>query len=533
MFPELRYPSGEVQRKGFSRYTVKLVNRNDEEAQIDNEHLVRDKKTFTKAMLRSFIKNTVSREPWNGAPWLVKEEFAIRYKIPQNVPPHLQKAHNAAERKAQAQARRRQESQALSVGALAGNQESASPPPTNGPVDIRPAPKSHKSKTQQAIKFSKIYQLEDGKGSPTSGGSPWPSSPGGTPDGSGPKTNQKIMIKPSPPAAPPKPLKYPIEDLDLPSQADTRRPKLHWLTSVEPPKDETTPKEEPQSNENGSSSRRVSRSSTQNALAMSVPGNTNAIDQSKVAFYLSTWVFLNIYCQPFKLDSFTFDDYMQALEFSNEEVDCELFVEIHCTLLKAIVDEQQGLIANLPDVKHLRSDEETEQTPPGSENDFAEISENPEHAADDKEDEEMNDAPADGGFPGKHKKHRAHEMFDEGDSWIQRAKVRDFKNGGWQAIIVGFLYQLSFDDRYSRDTEDILAHLVPIEEKPTPDAVMSRYVTMNTNLRVIVVHLLSSIVHETKVVREYIEECSEAMTELRKDKIEVQRARKNLCVDHY
>lgn len=452
MFPELRFASGEIQRKGFSRYTVKMVNRNEEEAQIDNEHLIRDKKTFTKHMLRSFIKNTVSREPWTGAPWLVKEEFATKYKIPSNVPAHLQRATTAAERKAQ-QARRKQGSVGLSVEAMTNG--SASPP---GPVEIRPAPKSH-------------------------------------------KTLVKPEPTPPPPPPPPKPIKYPIEDLDLPPQETALRPKLHRLSSLtvacEPKDARASDSASPQS------------------------PKSNGIDEEKTAFYLSTWVFLNIYCEPFLLDSFTFDDYIQALQFSSDETDCELFVEIHCTLLKAIVNEQGVVQCQLPEPEE-EEEEEEEEDEAGVENG----------------DDAMQDTVRvnGGGTENGHvearrsvekdKKHRADELFPDGDSWVQLLKTRSFKNGGWQAIIVGLLYQLSWDSRYSKDTEDILAHLAPSDEQPTPETVKARYYTMNSNLRVMVIHLLSRLTHETRTVRDYMEECSEEMTKHRKEKIEHQRARK-------
>ncbi|KAL7272574.1 hypothetical protein RUND412_004610 [Rhizina undulata] len=521
MFPELRYANGDIQRKGFSRYTVKLINRNDEEAQVDNEHLVRDKKSFTKAMLRSFIKNTVSREPWNGAPWLVKEDFAVKYKIPQNVPPHLQRANTAAERKA-AQARKKQE-QNLNTIATNGH---VSPTPAS-PADSKPISKSHKSKSQQAaIKMSKLLQAGNDAPSETSvSGSPWRSSPNGTPEG-GNKTNFKAVIKeetPPPPPPPPKPIKYPIEDLDLLPQTNARRPILHYLSAHT-----TIKKTDALIVDAPAINRRVSRASTRssNVPSASPAPTTNGIDEEKVQFYLSTWVFLNIYCEPLILDSFTFDDYLQALEFSNEELDCELFVEIHCALLKAIVNEQGVVQAQLPDPEEEEEEEEEEGE---SEEEGEESETGSQGNAGDVDGEKKGDRQTSlGKAEEKEKKHRADELFGEGESWIQRLKMRDFKNGGWQAIIVGLLHQLSNDTRFAKHCEEVLAHLAPVNENPTPDTVKQQYLTLDMNLRVIVLHLLCRLTHETRSVRDYMEECAEEMTKHRKEKIEVQRTRKAL-----
>ncbi|KAH8150366.1 uncharacterized protein LAJ45_05577 [Morchella importuna] len=528
MFPELRYASGDIQRKGFSRYTVKLINRNDEEAQVDNEHLVRDKKSFTKAMLRSFIKNTVSREPWNGAPWIVKDEFAVKYKIPQVIPPELRKA-SSTERKA-AHARRKQGStQGLATTALASVSSS---PITTTPVDIKPAPKSHKSKSQQAaMKMTKLGQNgEVGSGSISVARSSWSGSPVGTPDVGGTKISLKTIIKeetPPPPPPPPKAIKYPIEDLDLPIQEGTHRPTLHFLSAAGMPG-----KLEP--NETGVN-RRISRSSTRNSLVASAsPAPVdNGIDEEKVGYYLSTWVFLNIYCEPLVLDSFTFDDYIQALEYSSDEMECELFVEIHCSLLKSIVNEQGVIQAQLPDFDEDEDEEDNEDeegSEAGSTGRTAQVNGEGEGEGGNEEGKMEVEGSESGrksrGRSEEGRKHRADELFEHSDSWVQRLKVRDFKNGGWQSIIVGLLYQLSMDTRYSKDCEEILAYLTPVDTEPTPETVSQQYLTLNPNLRVMVLHLLSRLTHETRSVRDYMEECAEEMTKHRKEKIEEQRTRK-------
>jgi hypothetical protein len=81
-------PDGSVS-KPFSRYFVSLDNRPGEEAVVDDEHIFRDPKLFTKSVLQSFIKETVTREAWNGAPWLVHRDVAEQYHIDTRIPPYL------------------------------------------------------------------------------------------------------------------------------------------------------------------------------------------------------------------------------------------------------------------------------------------------------------------------------------------------------------------------------------------------------------------------------------------------------------
>ncbi|KAF7162981.1 hypothetical protein CNMCM5623_008046 [Aspergillus felis] len=88
-FAEQRYPDGTLKTPAYATYLVKVLDRPNEEALLDQDHITRDRKTFTKQMLRAFIKNNVTRESWNGAPWLVKPSIAEEYKIPTDVPKNL------------------------------------------------------------------------------------------------------------------------------------------------------------------------------------------------------------------------------------------------------------------------------------------------------------------------------------------------------------------------------------------------------------------------------------------------------------
>ena len=495
-FPELRHPiTNEVERRACSRYVVKLPNRQDAEADVDDDQLVRDRKVFTKAMLRSFIKNTVSREAWTGAPWVVKEHYAKKYKIDSTIPPHLMRGLTAADRKAALVRRKEQEA------ALLGNTRGISAPATpvadsigTSTLDIRPVStpsKSHKSKSQQAT--SRVDKNGDGM-------SPIPSPDKDIATIALP-LSKMIMKQDTKPASilkplPPPVIRYPIEDLQVPLRQDgAQRPPMHFL----------------------------SRSIT----SASSPIDTGEFEEYVVHFLLETWVFLNIYCEPFLLDSFTFDDYVDAIQFSTEDVECELFVEIHCALLKSLVGEgDNGRVEiSLPEVPESDDDGDQDDSSSRQASEVAEDSvevkaKQPSNDALD-EDVEMEDK-----GDKKNTTHRATELFDDGYDWISRLRRRDFKNGGWQVIIVGLLDQLSVLPKYASDAKRILSHLVASEEEPTQRTVKNQFLTLDVNLRVLVLHILVGLSYDAPMVRKYMEECAEAMTEYRKKKIEHQRARK-------
>ena len=44
---------------------------------------------YSKLNLRAFLKNSLVREAYQHAPWLVKEHLAIQYRLPMEIPSHL------------------------------------------------------------------------------------------------------------------------------------------------------------------------------------------------------------------------------------------------------------------------------------------------------------------------------------------------------------------------------------------------------------------------------------------------------------
>ncbi|RMZ90741.1 hypothetical protein DV736_g2038, partial [Chaetothyriales sp. CBS 134916] len=415
-FAAALHADGTVKRKAFSRYFVRLVDRPDEEALVDDEHIVRDRKTFTKQMLRSFIKNCVHRESWNGAPWLVKQNVADELHIPTEVPAHLQHGYKLAERKAQ---RRAERQEAL--------------PPTL----YAPAPG-----------YAQMALVQ-----PEQNGSYGALAP---------------HLAPKFEAAPP-PIKYPIDDMDVEPQRDgTHRPALNFVVE----------------------SQIVDDSASADMIA--------GLEEPVVGILLEIWNTLNVYAQVLKLDSFTFDDFVDAMQFSSDEVECELFVEMHCAVLKKLPTPEPEYPA-----KRTRSSLNKVQ--------FAEPT--PAEDADGADDPEI-------------KIHRAAEMLGE-YGWIQRLRKRDFRNGGWELVMIGLLHQVAGRPRLTAVCNTILAHLAPLDAEPSIETAQLQYSTMDINLRAHALEIICQLFLETKAVKSFLEEKSNTMTYWRKVKIQHQRARKD------
>ena len=495
-FAEQLYADGTIKTPAFARYLVKILDRQNEEALLDQDHITRDRKAFTKLMLRGFIKNNVTRESWTGAPWLVKPSVAETYKIPIEVPKHLQYGAKVAEKKAMKKA-----DQDGFFGFFSSQQL----------PELKPAVKGQKSKlSAQDMAKSREAQYQEYQRSLN--GNPsflLPSNP--LRPSKPPVVGDRklaglpaVVVKNEPRAPSPPPVKYPIEDLDLaPNPEKQHRPTLKFMMVGE-------------SEDDGGEDL--------------LPDD---LEPETVGLLLETWDTLNVYCEVFQLDSFTFDDFIQAMRFSSDEVECELLVEVHCAVLKKLVNSSNDDGAVQISLRDFPADESDESEEEEEEEEAEEESPEPQakpgrmttRGSLAKEEAITIKARINEDEPEETQIHRAGEMFED-YGWIDRLRKRDFRNGGWQLVMVGLLHQLSVRPRSEQVCNTILKHLAPLDREPTQYTVQEQYQTLDINLRTKALQMICMLSLETKAIRNYLEECSNQMTELRKEKIEYQKARK-------
>ncbi|KAK6543868.1 hypothetical protein TWF694_000592 [Orbilia ellipsospora] len=439
-FPEQRNAQGDITKPATAHYTISLVNRGTE-ITLTGADLTRDRRIFTKAMLRAFIKNTVHREAWNGAPWLVKDSYAKRYSISQAIPKHLQRGSTVAERKAMQAVRKQQLENGLSL-TIAGTGPKLSPEPTPPKKGKGKAKNKEPDGTQSILSLSSTGIL-------------------------------KIQTVPEPPKPPPKPvIKYPIEDLTIMPLATLKpRPSLKRLHEI-------------------------------------VPGKK--LSEDSVPHLLETWVFLNVYCEPFLIDSFTFDDYIDALFYKDEHQECALLLEIHCSMLKTLVeagDEGKVKIASILDLDTDDEDDEEEEE-------------------EEEEDLPMQTRRSSARFNALSKGALNGHSDNQNPIWLELLRKREFQHGGWETIIVGLFSQITNNVQFKPLATDVLRYFSPLGENPNLLTARGQYRDLDINTKIKIIQLLQKLTFETSIVRNYMEECGEAMTKLRKDKIEHQKARK-------
>jgi alpha-1,3-glucosyltransferase len=293
------------------------------------------------------------------------------------------------------------------------------------------------------------------------------------------------------------PVKYPIEDLKIKQpKTNVQRPPLKFFSDDVPE-------------------------------GAKPPENKTGILMKSIGPLLCAWETLNVHDTIYSLDSFTLDDFVDAMRYSSEEEECELLVEVHCAVLKQIVNDSGKLQAPLPRIEDSdESDEEgsSEETTP--EREPSPPMRTTRSSLRKSEANALSKKRTPTPEPPK-QIHKAAEFLAEYD-WIEQCKIRNFREGGWQAMLVGVLYRLSFSPVQKDACDRVLAALVPADEDPSVESIARNYVHLDVNLRICALEMALQLTVATEAFREQLVAASQEMTRLRKEKIEHQKRRKEL-----
>ncbi|KAI9809409.1 MAG: hypothetical protein M1826_003907 [Phylliscum demangeonii] len=470
---EYRFPN-EGSKKPELVYCVSINRKFHTETLVSGSHLTRDRKSFSKQVIRTFVKNNVTRESWIGAPWLVKPHIAEKLKIDMEIPAHLRRESKIMERRAQlAQKKEKRGASLLDV---------LNPPPL---PELRPAVKGSKNK-QGTTKTKRPPDQENAHDDSHM-------DDGAT--GPGHAALDSSAINGSSKAERPVPVKYPIEDLEVsPKRKGPKRPPLKWFSDRSP---------------------------------TDATADDDGLKMESVGWLLETWNTLNVYCQVLKLDSFTFDDYVEALSVYSETMDCELVREIHCALLKLLVDDAGQVQIELPEEVSDPEDEPSDHESDDAERSTPKPSKKIEVQITRRSHVNGLQTTGDGASMGdiEDATHRAAEMLADFD-WIKELQKRNFRDGGWEMIVVGVLDRLSAEKRYRAICEAVLAKLAPSSLDSEPMTAELHYANLDINTRARILQILCLLIVDTRAVRAYMDDMSDAMTETRKERVELQRARR-------
>ncbi|CDK27302.1 unnamed protein product [Kuraishia capsulata CBS 1993] len=579
-FNAITLPDGEV-RKGYCSYRVTLLDEN--EITVNENQLSRERNSFTKWHVKTFLKLTLTRGNRVGAPWIVRDKYAEQYRIPTEYPENLleysvpDQAVVRGKKRTPAVPKRLKIKREDVINIPDIFSQMKETPPLNTSED-RAVLQSWKDSWYDILKRchvyfdfdnddtsdlsvrNKVYQLFAYAGVTA------------LPQFDPERTNFIISLRP-----------YNSKELyandDIYRHVHTRNIKVwHYekvfrffkslsitmrkISQMERAKTEDLKSKSkfvdilpapqlgqdsprPGTNGYGDHSHAVVRKGAVDDLALTFqvtnwkPAYHRFENSKYVSELLETWCFLNIYGTPLVIDSFTFDDFVAALSWDDSTTRCDLLEEIFCSTLKAILDEKykpgsgrdDGLLVTLPRALHDdEDDEEVEEEKEAKADADAEVKASAD--PDEEKTEGSNGKPPVEAEPEESDpedseeeeeiNHNAYAVLEYKNlTWQERLKRRSFKDGGWQVILIGVLSLVDFVPQFKDTINDILENIAPVDEITTPMTVqVNFYERLGLDLKVKALSIVCSLLVNGSVIRNHIDKCLEEATQLRRIRLE-------------
>jgi hypothetical protein len=226
--------------------------------------------------------------------------------------------------------------------------------------------------------------------------------------------------------------------------------------------------------------------------------------------FLFTWSFLNVMGKPLGLSPFTLDDYEQSLLHTDEyTAPAPILVEVHAALLNALMKDLEEGHEPVKPIVHWGLDYD-------------------------------NDMDYWTGTKGANVDTLRPVVEPLGESWTKRQL--SYKDGrkGWESALVGCLWERADLDTL-KDYLNYILHLTfedkPAPTRPTwstgpstssshgliPSKPERRYTSLDHKAKLNIISFLIDLVTQTANIRDFFEESTNAVTEVRKDLVDVRR----------
>lgn len=557
--------SSSSKRKGYVREKVQYSNPADTKYLVStygdgqqviatNQQILRDRNHFTKWLIKTFIKLTVSRSHKVGAPWVVKERFAKKYRIEKEYPEDLKQYESSTPT-----------GELLYEGDIERLQSPSQETPEPQKGKRQKTGKLLKkratiSAATAAMSVGEIYHTDSPDVKPMAKNDPrqrFPTHHMPTEVQTLLIENDGLSIQPS--------KKTIVDDLSLRFDMQTTRPSPLLLEL--PP--------------NG----RILHSDIASKLELqlsthltSEPDSVETIDAlakisslhnpylASVQEALECWSFLNFFHSILKLDTFTFDDFVCAMSWNLSQYKelgrCVLLDEIWCAVLSGLISNEslkkaddpknriiQGLTVTLPptesainasrhsvpDLDDLGSDSEAENRILKSDDDVSDG----ENGTDIKEESNASRGNGDDEEDAQEDFEKEESAIDlilnyKGVSWLERIRKRNFKDGGWQCILLGVLSLLDYVEGYTDTIKEVMGGLISEQNgSPSLTSILENfYSNLDVNTRMKALHILTSLLTNGTLIRKYLDESideSVTMRRLRLDTIRDLRAQVDIA----
>lgn len=231
-----------------------------------------------------------------------------------------------------------------------------------------------------------------------------------------------------------------------------------------------------------------------------------SVESNHVHLLLETWAFFNVFLEVLNLDSFTLDDFCDALQ---DQEPCELIDELFCSILNSILEDPTLTKQFLPVADESTDPDSTEDTPdPGEEtNTISTGSVDPTVAIQVSPEHEVSDG-----------------LLEATKDWQELLRSGDLSPESFPIILIGILLTLE-SDKISTGSRPILLYFDAVTTK---DDLVMRFRKSSADIKLQLMGCLIDLLWQSSTVRHYIDECMENLTQLRKERADATKARKVL-----
>ncbi|KAI8971567.1 ATP-utilizing chromatin assembly and remodelling N-terminal-domain-containing protein [Mycotypha africana] len=317
-------------------------------------------------------------------------------------------------------------------------------------------------------------------------------------------------------------LKYPMEDLNIPMY---RRDPSGMGNIVD-----MTPGTEGQ--------KAVAQNPTGDMPLRPTPPTQPTVPDDCYGSFLMVWSFLSVFSQPLRLSPFSLDDFENALRHNSHTT---IMTESNVALLNAIIKQRDRL--KKESLGHGSMALAAQQSLYGTGYQASRMTDpvyqNPSLASASASQYNSEDDADFDSHTWKAKRPSVTKRIPTVERGCGSAEVEaitfNWDNGtvdteeeriGWEDILIGFINQLAPIEQLP-EVDRILSHLVP-SATSTLEEREQAYISLSLRDKIKIFELLLSVANESYVIKNYMDECQDQLTELRKQKIDLSRERKRI-----
>ncbi|KAI8883829.1 hypothetical protein K501DRAFT_218714 [Backusella circina FSU 941] len=285
-------------------------------------------------------------------------------------------------------------------------------------------------------------------------------------------------------------VKYPLEDLDLPIYR--KNPNTNWTLVDMCPLNYSNDTVIPYPS-GGRSDRPV-------------PRHDSSIPPALFDTFLSIYAFVNVFSEPLKIPSFSIDEFERALLHDTHQPKATVLVEYNSCLLNVIINERKKDTTN-----ELANGDIMES-----------------YVEDMEESDDEDDDESEKKIPRVERGWRDENILKISQKWDNKELRQSYDRRGWETTLIGCLNDVATPDLVS-DLDQILQHLVPRYQSTAADR-EQQYPTLSLKNKLDILSFLVDVVNESTLIKDYMEYCHEQISELRRQKIELNKEFKALHV---